>query len=159
MAAHKKETSKGRYARDKGGRTIVGKLALAIEYVGCIVLFYWLHTQTRGVSSPPHTYMLYLRYILSETFRFWDYFRKKTRSFLVFWYERKLCSSQPSLQCRMSHLTPRVSTAVWRATRWGRQWARPTWRLQVNIKLSLYGDWILSRFSLTATILSAWWLD
>ena len=34
--------------RDKGGRTIVGKLAQAGEYVGCIVLFYWLHMDTEG---------------------------------------------------------------------------------------------------------------
>ena len=34
--------------RDKGGRTIVGKLAQAGEYVGSIVLFYWLHIETGG---------------------------------------------------------------------------------------------------------------
>ena len=34
--------------RDKGGRTIVGKLAQAGEYVGCIVLFYWLHMDKDG---------------------------------------------------------------------------------------------------------------
>ena len=62
----------------------------------------------------------------------------------MIWKENHLCSSQPSIQCRMSHLTPRASTAVWRATRWGRQWARPTWRLQVNIKLSFYGEQVFS---------------
>ena len=34
--------------RDKGGRTIVGKLAQAGEYVGSIVLFYWLHMDKDG---------------------------------------------------------------------------------------------------------------
>ena len=36
---------------DKGGRTIVGKLALGIEYVGSIVLFYWLYMCRDGGQS------------------------------------------------------------------------------------------------------------
>ena len=36
--------------RDKGGRTIAGKLAQAGEYVGRIVLFYWLHRGRGGGS-------------------------------------------------------------------------------------------------------------
>ena len=49
--------------RDKGGRTIAGKLAQAGEYVGRIVLFYWLHMDKDGEGGGGGVVRQMLRFV------------------------------------------------------------------------------------------------